>query len=353
MIKEADLILKEKAKQFPLDEIINEKDRLVKGWMSVETVDKAGEIIPVSEFKKTMATMMKRGAPIQDSHSNRPVGKILNYTEKKHEESGKQGIEITYQIYDDYSVDDEVWKEIKDGKRSLSFGGRALKEPEVKQDKDAEGGTSKTLRGIEAFEVGSVTDPCNEFATNTAVNFLAKSNGEKTNDSQERLSQAIYRKPYGELSDDQKLKVKESIKDSNKLLSDLQKGYAGEILKPFSGFADFDSCVSEQKKKGHDDDSAKRICGFLQAKSEKKGKYKKKVCPNCNYDLDKAEESEYGPHGHDEENPTGLHSHKNYKKMDNLNKKINKLNKDIKLSIINKDITESIKSFKKMGKGQG
>ena len=338
MSKDVDLILKAKAKQFPLDEIVNEKDRRVKGWMSVETLDKAGEIIPVSEFKKTMDTLMKRGAPIQDSHSNRPVGKILNWSEKTHEESGKQGIEITYQIFDDFSVDDEVWKEITSGKRSLSFGGRATEEAEVKQDKESDTGTSKTLRGIEAYEVSSVLDPCNEFATNTAVNFLAKANGEQSNDSQERLSQDIYRKPYNELSDDQKLKVKESINDSNKLLSDLQKGYAGEILKPFSGFSDFDSCVSEQKKKGHNDDSAKRICGFLQARSEKKGKYKKKVCPNCNYNLDKAEESEYGPHGHDEENTTGLHSHKNYKKMDNLNKEINRLSKDIKLSIINKEI---------------
>ena len=49
------------------------------------------------------------------------------------------------------------------------------------------------------------------------------------------------------------------------------------ITKPIGSFKDFDSCVSEQKKKGHDDDSAKRICELLQAKTEGKGKDKKKT----------------------------------------------------------------------------
>ena len=37
---------------------------------------------------------------------------------------------------------------------------------------------------------------------------------------------------------------------------------------PFSGFADFEACVASMVKKGNDDESAKKICGSLQAKTE-------------------------------------------------------------------------------------
>ena len=37
---------------------------------------------------------------------------------------------------------------------------------------------------------------------------------------------------------------------------------------PFSGFKDFAECVLKQKKKGHPDDVAKKICGKLQSKEE-------------------------------------------------------------------------------------
>lgn len=41
------------------------------------------------------------------------------------------------------------------------------------------------------------------------------------------------------------------------------------VGKPFHGFPDFDACVSAMKEKGEDEKSARRICGSLQAGSEK------------------------------------------------------------------------------------
>ena len=39
---------------------------------------------------------------------------------------------------------------------------------------------------------------------------------------------------------------------------------------PFAGYKDFSSCVAAQKKKGKSDESARKICGYLQKKAEGK-----------------------------------------------------------------------------------
>lgn len=43
---------------------------------------------------------------------------------------------------------------------------------------------------------------------------------------------------------------------------------ADKITLPFAGYADFDACVIDQKSKGHDDESAHRICGALKDRIE-------------------------------------------------------------------------------------
>lgn len=37
---------------------------------------------------------------------------------------------------------------------------------------------------------------------------------------------------------------------------------------PMGPFADFDACVLAQKRKGHDDSSAHRICGHIKSRTE-------------------------------------------------------------------------------------
>lgn len=39
---------------------------------------------------------------------------------------------------------------------------------------------------------------------------------------------------------------------------------------PFAGFEDFDACVVAQRGKGKTEESARKICGFLQAQAESK-----------------------------------------------------------------------------------
>lgn len=51
---------------------------------------------------------------------------------------------------------------------------------------------------------------------------------------------------------------------------------------PFAGYPDFQSCLNDQMrknkgKKGFTIDNARRICGFLQKRSEQKHKMKEEV----------------------------------------------------------------------------
>lgn len=241
-VKMIDIIKLDRPQQFPKDEIVNESDRLVRSWVSAEIKDKQGDIIPVSELKRTLNTWFKRGATMIDQHSNRPIGKGLSWKEMIEPKSGKPGILLDWQVYDDYSVDHQVWEEIKAGDRQgLSIGGRATGKPKMKQD-DYTGGMGKELSGIELYEISPVDGPANQLATNVAINYLAKS--------------------------DKGLTIKEL---EQKLMADLQKGYAAQdISKPFGGFETFEACTMAQEERGHSEESAKRICGWLKHRTEKK-----------------------------------------------------------------------------------
>lgn len=236
-----DILKFNKAKQFPKDEILNDDQRLVRSWMSVEVKDKQGDIVPITELKRVLNTWMKRGATMMDQHTNRPIGRGLRWQEDTHPKSGTQGIILDYQVYDDYSIDDQVWDEIKSGQRTgVSIGGRALGRPSTKED-EYTGEKGKYLKDIELYEVSPVDAEANQFASNIAVNYLAK--GRK----------------------------KEGPEEFEKnLMEDLTKGYASiEVQKPFAGFQNFQECVAAQEERGHGEESQKRICAWLMHRTEK------------------------------------------------------------------------------------
>lgn len=162
-----------KAPQYPELELINKEDRIFKCWGSVELRDREGDLIPMSEFKKVMPIIMKRGGLIMHSHSNKAIGKILNY--EFLEKDGYPGVLITAQVYKDYDLDDEVWEAIKNGSyEGLSFGGRNS-QLDVKFEN---GQLTKILKGVEGYEFSLVEGTGNQGATFESINYFAKSNKE-------------------------------------------------------------------------------------------------------------------------------------------------------------------------------
>ena len=168
-------------KQLDKNEILNEDDRIFKSWATVDIVDKQGDRIPINEFKKVMPIIMKRGGVLIDQHSNKPIGKILNFNFKEHPVYKAEALELMCQIYKDYKHDDEVWDGIKKGEKTgLSFGGLNRK-LEFDYSKDE---PSKILKAIEGFEFSVVDKPANQGATITEINMIAKG---KEIDSLEKL----------------------------------------------------------------------------------------------------------------------------------------------------------------------
>jgi HK97 family phage prohead protease len=151
----------------------DEEKRVFEGWGTVEIKDRQGDLIPIEAFQPLMKKLMKRGAPILDSHSNRHVGKVLSYKFKK--KNGKDGLYLKGEIFDDFSSDDAVWRDIKLGLISgFSLGGRAQKQEIDCSYEDMDECVNK-IEDLEVWEWSVVRKPANPEATIESVNKLAKS----------------------------------------------------------------------------------------------------------------------------------------------------------------------------------
>ena len=116
-------------------EPVDSDQRFFEGYLTVQVKDKQGEVTIVDELYKVLPVWMARGAPISDTHSNRIVGKGINFAKANYESPDGDiypAIKITGMIHKDYELDNEIWSKIKTGEyKGLSFGGatKADREP--------------------------------------------------------------------------------------------------------------------------------------------------------------------------------------------------------------------------------
>ena len=155
--------------------------RLFEGLLTVEMVDKQNEITIVDELIKALPIWIARGGAISDTHSNRIVGKGINY-EKTTVDDGEgnvyPAILIQGEIYKDYELDDEIWEKIKDGTyKGLSFGGATRSDRKPIRNKD--GTISYALSDLEHYEVAVCEDPAVPLALILDYNSIAKANIKK------------------------------------------------------------------------------------------------------------------------------------------------------------------------------
>ena len=61
-------------------EAVKSDERFFEGLLTVQMKDKQGEVTIVDELYKVLPVWMDRGAPISDTHSNRIIGKGINYS---------------------------------------------------------------------------------------------------------------------------------------------------------------------------------------------------------------------------------------------------------------------------------
>lgn len=162
-----------KPKQFNDVEIHDDNSRLVRGWGTVDVIDKDGQRLPIEEFKRFMPIYMRRGGIITDNHTNKVVAKCLSYEFGINPQTNEEGVLLTVDVFNDYVYDDMVWDKIKRGiYRGFSFGGvNKLKDMVFEKGMDPQ----VILKGIEGFEFAFVEGPANAPSLFEEINYIAKS----------------------------------------------------------------------------------------------------------------------------------------------------------------------------------
>jgi hypothetical protein len=151
------------------------ENRFFEGYLTVEMKDKQGEITMVDELYKVLPIWVDRGAPITDTHSNRVIGKGINFAKTTVESEGVTypAIKITGKIHKNYELDTDIWDKIRTGEyRGLSFGGATKSDRVPKIMKD--GSIAYALTDLEHYEVAVCKDPAVPLAIITDYNPLAK-----------------------------------------------------------------------------------------------------------------------------------------------------------------------------------
>lgn len=170
------------------DEIVDDDQRVARGWLTVQLPDSKGQVLPVDEVLKSLPGWMERGAPISDpTHTDKIVGKGVNFEKAIHPVHGVPGIRIDYQIHKGEEYFDHHWNGIKSGRvKGLSWSGQYGKAVPM----EVKGTPATKLDGhLVTFAVASCADPVNPYALNTHANLKAAS-GDKENESFITLSQA-------------------------------------------------------------------------------------------------------------------------------------------------------------------
>ena len=159
-------------------QVVDGDRRLFKGYLTVEMVDKQNEITIRDELLKVVPIWINRGGPISDNHSNRIVGRGLDYEKTDiYDENTKKSypaIMILGEIYKNYQLDDFIWDAIKTGEyKGLSFGGstKTNRVPQVQPN----GSIAYALKDLEQYEVAVCKDPAVPLALIVDHNNLAKS----------------------------------------------------------------------------------------------------------------------------------------------------------------------------------
>jgi len=155
---------------------INSGERYFEGYLTVQVKDKQGEVTIVDELMKVLPIWIDRGAPISDTHSNRIIGKGINYSKVDYKDTDGEiypAIKITGKIHKNYELDNDIWAKIKSGEyKGLSFGGATKSDREPMRMKD--GSIAYSLKDLEHYEVAVCRDPAVPLALITEFNTLAK-----------------------------------------------------------------------------------------------------------------------------------------------------------------------------------
>ena len=105
--------------------------RIIAGYASVVTVDKEGDIIPISALKEGIKTLLSdpHYANIMLTHNNIQIGRIIPEYNGLKTHVDDKGLFIVAEIRSDLEIADEVWKRILNGElNGFSIAGEIIKQ---------------------------------------------------------------------------------------------------------------------------------------------------------------------------------------------------------------------------------
>ena len=243
-------------------------ERFFEGLLTVEMKDKQGEVTIVDELYKVLPVWMDRGAPITDTHSNRIIGKGINYAKtvvKNQDGVELPAIKITGKIYKNYELDNLIWEKIKRNEyKGLSFGGATRSQRTPMRMKD--GSMAYALTDLEHYEVAVCKDPAVPMAIITDFNPIAKAqfNSEKRDDGKLliRCSGMGCYVDKADLSEEDTFEAKvrklmsegKSRESAEKIVGSFVKKERGELYIPKRGFG-----VELPEEESEDESKKKKI----------------------------------------------------------------------------------------------
>ena len=259
-------------------------ERFFEGYLTVQIKDKQGEITVVDELYKVLPIWMDRGAPISDTHSNRIIGKGINYSKDIYKDTDGEeypAIKITGKIHKDYELDNEIWKKIKSGEyKGLSFGGATKSDRDPVRMKD--GSIAYSLKDLEHYEVAVCADPAVPLALITDYNPVAKSatNAEVREDGKMIIKCDKFGCYVSKVSIDQK----DDDVAYNKKLSRVVAGWNSPPADNVERYAKRDGLVTRRTKPCK---NCGEVGGIIEAKREGRDddyyNYSgSDICPSCN-----------------------------------------------------------------------
>jgi hypothetical protein len=148
----------------------NPNCRYFEGWLSVDGVDKQGDVMDQKALNKALKKFVARGGTLVDTHTNRVTGGLFSAQLKKFDEKyeGNFGKGVIFQGEPYF---DHVWGEIKKGdKNSFSIGGFGLSFSEVCDGWDCH----RRVNDESIHEMSVCRTPAHPEANMTHFNSIAK-----------------------------------------------------------------------------------------------------------------------------------------------------------------------------------
>jgi len=195
--------------------IHDEEKRLIKGYATVDLVDRDDEIIDVNSVAKSFSTYMDRNPVVLRDHNlAKAIGKTLEYS------ADSSKVEVLVEIAKDAKDADETWSLIKQGVlRSFSIRGKPSKVQYIKKD-------GKRIRKIAVKDILELSVV--SVGTNQESLFDVVSKSIQSDEMSEEQMKVLKEDITKTISTEIEKQLSAKFTDLNKTLKDIKKGIKPE-----------------------------------------------------------------------------------------------------------------------------